>query len=112
MVFRNDSDEDILVAPGFRIRGEAVKPGEYFACDGRAFYKVARDGATNSYYPTAFERLLFTVPVNDSMLGIGQRLDVRFALKLQSYLADCPMQWWSSWASALQPRRMSPTRSA
>lgn len=55
--------------------------GDFAACDGREWYRVARVGSESSYYPIAFETLLFEAAVNASELILGSRLDLDFGFE-------------------------------
>lgn len=55
--------------------------GDFAACDGREWYRVARVGSESSYYPVVFETLLFEAAVNASELILGSRLDLDFGFE-------------------------------
>lgn len=73
-VFENATGQPLVIAefggwPGLRLR-----PGQLFASDGRCYYEVTRHGSTASYYPSHFERTLFTLHITPQMLPLGARL--------------------------------------
>lgn len=55
--------------------------GDFAACDGREWHRVARVGSESSYYPVVFETLLFEAAVNASELILGSRLDLDFGFE-------------------------------
>jgi hypothetical protein len=61
-----------------------IKPGAFFACDGRCFYEVVRHAGGPSFYPAHFERTLFTVHVTPQILPLGGtlRLERFFSFRL------------------------------
>lgn len=94
MVFLNSSGATIDVGGGGRVAPRVlVKSGGYAGCDGRMLYAVYRDGSTNSYYPAAFERVLFTLPINEKQFRLGRKLQVQFAVELALAKAECQGQW-------------------
>lgn len=62
---------------------------------GRALvYQVHPYGSARTYYPTAFERPLFEVAVNDRMFRANQKLSIAFDVVVQSRDATALPQWW------------------
>jgi len=109
-VYKNNAAPDLIVSPGGRVRpAGTVKQNEFFACDGRAFYKVTRDGATNSYYPEAFERELWMLFVNDQMLRVGKKFEVQFGVQLMTALATSRAQWTLLIERGTAPQDTSPS---
>jgi hypothetical protein len=57
-------------------------PGDFAACDGREWYRVApEDAGENTFYPTAFEMELFRTTVNASQLTAGSQLSCLFGFE-------------------------------
>jgi len=93
-VYRNNAAPDLLVAPGGRVRSAtAVRQNEFFGCDGRGFYKVSRDAATNSYYAAAFERELWMLFINDLQLRVGKVFEVQFGVQALTAHSISRAQW-------------------
>jgi len=98
-VFKNESGAARLIYGGGGIPSIFVPNNGYVACDGRSLIVAERDGATNSYYPTAFEKTLFTLAVNDKQLALGRTLHGEWSLLLQLVKAlrqtslFCQAQW-------------------
>ncbi len=80
--------------PGFRgIASAYVEDDGFVASDGRSLYVASRDGATNSYYPAAFERTLYAMAINDKMLAVNRTLQIDWGVQLQLIHANCKAQW-------------------
>lgn len=77
-VYENQASSPILIPGWSGRRAKYLPPGGYVGSDGRAWYLLTRDGATNSFFPSDFERELFVLPVNDRMLRAGQSLTLEF----------------------------------
>jgi len=68
------SDEVDLGGGGGR-KGTTLRPGEYAACDGNYWYRVARIADTEpNWYPFEFERELFMLAVTDKDLSLKRSL--------------------------------------
>lgn len=89
--------------PAFRVR-----PGQYFACDGRCFYEVTRHLATNSFYPAVFERTLFTVSITPRILPLGGsiRLERGFGFRLFNNVSNAV--WHVIWEIGLRTSLTGP----
>lgn len=107
-VYKNNAAPDLLVASGGRIRSSVVKQNELFACDGRGFYKVQRDAATNSYYPAAFERELWMLFISDQMLRVGKTFELQFGVQILTALATSRAQWTLRIEKGTAPQDTSP----
>ena len=68
-------------------------PNGFVGSDGRVLYPVRQDGASNSYFPLAFEQELFTLGINDRMLRVGQAFEADFGLIFQLINASSKAQW-------------------
>lgn len=73
-----------VTLPGFAGRkSESLAPGEFAACDGRGWYRVAKVSASeSSYYPTDFDRDLFTLAISPKQLRHRGLFEVQFALEM------------------------------
>jgi len=81
-VYRNESGSPLLVPGGLGRRGSYLEANEYAGSDGRVWYRLARDGTTNSFFPTDFERELFMLHINEEMLRPGSTFSLEFTLAL------------------------------
>jgi hypothetical protein len=64
-VFYNDT------GAAFTLHGLKIPVGGFFGSDGRAWYPLERNAATNSYFPAEFARELWMLALNDAMLRPG-----------------------------------------
>ncbi len=81
----------------------------YAACDGRFWYPTRRYGATNSYYPEAFERTLYTLAFTPESLPLGKtfRLDRRFQFRLLANNTDAV--WNVVWEIGMRAAQTTPS---
>ncbi len=74
-VMRNNEAEPILLPAWGRWPARQVAPGEHFASDGRLFYgvvqRIVRAEGETSWYPRAFERVLYTMHLTPQQFVIG-----------------------------------------
>jgi hypothetical protein len=73
------SAEFVLPGGGGR-KSRALAVGAYFAYDGRYWYQVFKDGS--DYYPSEFEQVLFTLPVESMMLLNSKQLELVCSVSL------------------------------
>lgn len=93
LVFQNDTGADVLVPGGLGRRGTYLEPDGYAGSDGRVWYRLDRDGSTNSFYPVDFERELFMLHINDQMLRAGTAFSLDFKLALKLFNATTRAQY-------------------
>ncbi len=72
----------VYLAASDRTDINGVRAGDYVACDGREFYKVIQAADTTSYYPAAFETLLFETAINPLEFPNRSTLELRFGLEM------------------------------
>lgn len=92
-VCENGTGADVLVPGGLGRRGAYLEPGGFAGSDGRVWYRLARDGSTNSFYPVDFERELFMLHINDQMLRAGTAFSLDFKLALKLFNATTRAQY-------------------
>lgn len=93
-VWQNQTGGDLQVPGGGMVRGNNVVPANgFFASDGRILYRANRAGGTISYFPAAFERLLWSLYINEKMLGLGKALKIQFGVSTQLAKASSQAQW-------------------
>lgn len=92
-VWQNRTGADQQIPGGGMIRGGVVPDGGLIASDGRILYRANRAGATISYFPAAFERLLWSLYINEKMFGVGKTLSVAFGVSTQLVKASSQAQW-------------------
>ena len=86
-----------------------VRPGRHFASDGRCYYEVARHGETSSYYPSHFERTLFTVHITPQMLPPGgtMRFERAFCFRLFNNITNAV--WRVVWEAGVRTSVVGPS---
>lgn len=78
----------------FKINGEIVAPNEFVGSNGTLVYKVFQPDATKpTYYPTAYEKTLWTIVSNDQLLCIGRYFQAMFAIGTSSYLSNVAVKF-------------------
>ncbi len=82
-----------LIPGGGGIRSAYVEDDGYVASDGRQLYVATRWASTNSYYPTACERQLFAMALNDKMMAVGRTYEALWGVQTQLIHASCQAQW-------------------
>lgn len=87
------SDRKVLIPGGGKIRSAYVLNDGHVASDGRMLYPATRQGETDSYYPAAFERELWSIFITEKMLAVGKTLTVRFGVGTQLIAANSKAQW-------------------
>ena len=74
-VFYSPIDRDDIVG--------GIRAGQYIACDGRDWYRVAReDDAESTWYPTIFGPELFRLSISPDELALRTRLELAVGLEL------------------------------
>ena len=61
--------------------GGGLLAGDHAACDGRVWYRVARNGSETTWYPQAYEMELFRFAITDDDLVASSVLDLAFGLE-------------------------------
>jgi len=61
--------------------GGGLLAGDHAACDGRVWYRVARNGSETTWYPQAYEIELFRFAITDDDLVASSVLDLAFGLE-------------------------------
>jgi hypothetical protein len=84
-VFLNNTSSDIVLPGGLGRRSAAVRPGSHYGSDGRVWYRLTHDAATNSFFPTDFERELFMLHINVQQLRAGGVFTIEFEVELQLF---------------------------
>lgn len=108
-VFVNHSGAPIIL-PGVAGQRSTIVPVDgHLGSDGRAWYRLTRAGGTNSFYPADYERELFVLPINASMLRAGQSLTIEFDLALALLKATTKTQMLLRIEAGSVPAQNAPT---
>ncbi len=86
-VFHNETGWGVTIPGGLGRRSSILQPDGYAASDGRVWYRVTRDGLTNSFYPADFERELFMLHINEQQFRAGGTFTAEFDLEVQLFNA-------------------------
>lgn len=90
----NNTGGAILVPGGGMIRSANILSGGGMASDGRILFAANKsESDKSSYYPSAFERELWRLWINEKMLPAGKTLTIAFAIALQLAHATSDAQW-------------------
>ena len=94
-VLRNDSADPLPLPAWSGWPAASVPPGGFAASDGRFWWPATRRGATNSYYPTAFERTIYTLPFSAYSLPLGKwwMLNRKMDARLLANNTDAVWSW-------------------
>lgn len=82
--------------------------GSYAACDGRFWFPARRYKATNSYYPEAFERTIYTLAFTPQSLPLGGTFTLKreIVTRLLSNTSDAV--WNFVWEIGMRTDQTSP----
>lgn len=92
-VYENEGSEEVLIPGGGGIPSSRIAPEGFAACDGRLIYGVNQWPGTNSYYPSACERVLFSLAVNDKQFAARRTLEILWGVQLQMLMGNTKGQW-------------------
>lgn len=92
-VWQNNTGVDFQIPGGGMVKGGTLSAGGFFASDGRILFRVSQAANTISYFPAAFERLLWNLYINEQMFGAGKTLTVQFGVSTQLVKATSQAQW-------------------
>jgi hypothetical protein len=92
-IFQNQTGADFRLSGGLGRAGTVLKAGDHVACDGRLWYRVAREGTTTTWHPQDFERELVLLDVNEAMLPIGAVFTLLVDFQTQILRSETRAQW-------------------
>lgn len=70
-VFLNDMDSAVILPATEKWPARDLGVGEIFGSDGRLFYQVSNKQGTTSYYPSHFERMIYTFSFSPKTFPLG-----------------------------------------
>ncbi len=74
-VFINDMDSAVVLPATEKWPARDLGIGEVFGSDGRLFYQVTNKQGTTSYYPSHFERMIYTFSFSPKTFPLGSIFD-------------------------------------
>ena len=87
-VFENQTADEIFLPGGFGRFATYLQPGEFAACDGRAWYAVSPAAVGNSYYPRDFEKVIYQDSISSDQLTSGRTYEFQLPVEIATYLAN------------------------
>lgn len=91
-VFQNDSTATITLPSSHWVKGQKLLPNQLCASDGTYWYQVYNKAGTDSYYPSAYVRTLWSFACNTDILAVNRLLKAMFSVQTQSYNANALAQ--------------------
>ena len=107
-VLQNDSTEPLSLPAYKSWPAQRVPVGGFAACDGRFWYPAKRYQETNSYYPIAFERTLYTLAFSPESLPLGETFDFRRRLAVRLLANNTDAVWNFVWEIGMRTSQASP----
>ncbi len=107
-VFVNNSGGTVTLPAFASWPAQKVAVGNYAACDGRLWFPARRYKETNSYYPQAFERTLYTLAFTPESLPLGERFELRRQLAVRLLSNNTDAVWNFVWEIGMRASQSSP----
>lgn len=82
--------------------------GSYAGCDGRFWFPVRRYKDTNSYYPQAFERTVYTLSFTPESLPLGSTFTLRRAMMVRLLSNNTDAVWNFVWEIGMRSSQATP----
>jgi len=109
-VYENEGSEEVLIPGSGGVPSSRIAAEGYAACDGRLIYGVNQWPGTNSYYPSACERVLFALAVNDKQFAARRTLEALWGVQVQMLMGNTKGQWVLSFEfGEIESEQTSPT---
>lgn len=83
--------------------------GGFCASDGRLWYEVVQKAGTNSFYPKAFERTLYTLSFTPDSLASGDTWELDRQYGFRALVNNCVARWSVIWEIGLRVDTASPS---
>jgi hypothetical protein len=87
---------------------QRVRAGEFFGTDGRFYYPLVRYKETNSFYPAAFERNLYTLAFTPESLPVGGLFSLNRTLDLRMFNNTSDAVWTIVWEIGMVAAQTEP----
>lgn len=82
--------------------------GSFAGCDGRFWFPVRRYKATNSFYPQAFERTIYTLAFTPNSLPLGGTFTLRRSLSARLLANNTDAVWNWVWEIGMRTEQTTP----
>lgn len=107
-VFLNDTGKPITLPAYGSWPPQKLPMGSFAGCDGRFWFPVRRYKATNSFYPQAFERTLYTLAFTPNSLPAGSTFTLRRTLSVRLMANNTDAVWNWVWEIGMRVAQTSP----
>lgn len=87
---------------------QRLAAGAFAACDGRFWFPARRYGASNSYYPAAFERTLYTLAFTPESLPLGETFTLRRRYQFRLLGNNTDAVWSVVWEIGMRTSETEP----
>lgn len=92
-VWKNATSGPITLPAQNSWPAQVIGPNEFFASNGALLYPVFRNDASNSYYPTAFERTIFTIALSPHTLPLRSRFELERQVQVRMFSNNVDCTW-------------------
>ena len=107
-VFLNGTGKDITLPAYGSWPPQKLPMGSFAGCDGRFWFPVRRYKATNSFYPQAFERTIYTFAFTPTSLPLGATFTLRRTLSVRLLSNNTDAVWNWVWEIGTRAAQTSP----
>jgi hypothetical protein len=107
-VFQNNSGAAVTLPAFASWPAQVVEIEGYAACDGRFWYPARRYKDTNSYYPDAFERTIYTLAFSPEALPLRTRFDLKRRFDFRLFSNNTDAVWNVVWEIGMRADQTSP----
>lgn len=108
-VFLNSSGGVVTLPAYASWPPQKVPFGSFAACDGRFWFPARRYKATNSYYPQAFERTVYTLSFTPESLPLGGSFALRRVMMIRLLSNNTDAVWNWVWEIGMRTSQESPS---
>lgn len=95
-VFTNNTSANFVVPGSYGHKNRTVAENGFIASDGRSWYEVEQEYTSSGethYYPSAFERELFKLHINEKQLRLRKTFELLFGIELGLLNSNTEAQW-------------------
>jgi hypothetical protein len=107
-VFQNNSGAAVTLPAFSSWPAQNVAVGGYAACDGRLWFPATRYKATNSFYPSAFERVLYTLAFTPESLPLEAVFELSRVYQMRLLSNNTDAVWNVVWEIGMRADQTSP----
>ena len=108
-VFQNNSGAPITLPAFASWPAQVVAVGDYAACDGRFWYPARKYQETNSYYPEAFERTIYTLAFTPESLPLRAEFELKRRFDFRLFSNNTDAVWNVVWEIGMRADQTAPS---